>query len=115
MLNHRVFYEEISFGVQKSEKFTFILGLKVHRYIGRDVLEIFCSNSFPNCKNQKFILKMFNHVYYRAHVKWKHSLPYFFGYKTVFFSFQNNPKDLDPSYKTDLDLWDCLGRVKLVL
>ena len=32
-----------------------------------------------------------------------------------FFSFQNNPKDLDSSYKTDLDLWDCLGRVKLVL
>ena len=31
------------------------------------------------------------------------------------FSFQNNPKDLDPSYKTDLDLWDCLGRLKLVL
>ena len=22
----------------------------------------------------------------------------------AFFSFQNNPKDLDPSYKTDLDL-----------
>ena len=32
-----------------------------------------------------------------------------------FFSFQNNPKDLDPSCKTDLDLLDCLGRVKLVL
>ena len=31
------------------------------------------------------------------------------------FSFQNNPKNLDSSYKTDLDLWDCLGRVKLVL
>ena len=31
------------------------------------------------------------------------------------FSFQNNPKDLDPSYKMDLDLWDCLVRVKLVL
>ena len=31
------------------------------------------------------------------------------------FSFQNNPKNLDPSYKTDLDLLDCLGRVKLVL
>ena len=30
-----------------------------------------------------------------------------------FFSFQNKPKDLDPSYKRDLDLWDCLGRVKL--
>ena len=42
-------------------------------------------------------------------------IPYFFGYKTEFFSFQNNPKDLDPSYKTDLDLLDCLGRVKLVL
>ena len=32
-----------------------------------------------------------------------------------FFSFQNNSKNLDPSYKTDLDLWDYLGRVKLVL
>ena len=42
-------------------------------------------------------------------------LPYFFGYKMEFLSFQNNPKDLDPSYKKDLDLWDCLGRVKLVL
>ena len=28
------------------------------------------------------------------------------------FSAQNNPKNLVPSYKTDLDLWDCLGRVK---
>ena len=43
------------------------------------------------------------------------TVPYFFGYKTEVFSFQNNPKDLDPSCKTDLDLWDCLGRVKLVL
>ena len=42
-------------------------------------------------------------------------IPYFFDYKTGFFSFQNNPKDLDPSCKTDLDLWDCLGRVNLVL
>ena len=42
-------------------------------------------------------------------------IPYFFGYKTELFSFQNNPKDLDPSYKTDLYLWDCLGRVELVL
>ena len=31
------------------------------------------------------------------------------------FSFLNNPKDLDPSSKMDLDLLDCLGRVKLVL
>ena len=43
------------------------------------------------------------------------SLPYFYGYKTGDFSFQNNPKDLDPSCKTDLDLLDCLGRVNLVL
>ena len=43
------------------------------------------------------------------------TIPYFFAYKTVFFSFQNNPKNLDPSYKTDLDLWDCLGKVKPVL
>ena len=42
-------------------------------------------------------------------------LPYFFGYKTGFFSFQNNPKVLDPSCKMDLELWHCLGRVELVL
>ena len=41
--------------------------------------------------------------------------PYFFGYKTDAFSFLNNPADLDQSCKTDLDLLDCLGRVKLVL
>ena len=40
---------------------------------------------------------------------------YSLGYNTELFSFQNNQKDLDPSYRTDLDLWDCLGRVKLVL
>ena len=32
-----------------------------------------------------------------------------------FVSFQNNPKDKDPSCKTDLDPCDCLGGVKLVL
>ena len=26
-----------------------------------------------------------------------------------FFSFQNNSKNLDPSYKIDLDFWDCYG------
>ena len=40
-------------------------------------------------------------------------LPYFFGYKTDYFSFQNNPKDLDPSFKTDLDLWDCFRKGKI--
>ena len=34
-------------------------------------------------------------------------VPYFFGYKTEFFPFLNIPKNLDPSYMTDLDLWDC--------
>ena len=43
------------------------------------------------------------------------ALPYFFSYKTEFFPSKNNSKNLDPSYKMDLDLWDCLGRVKLVL
>ena len=41
-------------------------------------------------------------------------IPYFFGYKMEFFPFQNNPKNLDPSYKMNLDLWDCLGMVKLI-
>ena len=40
---------------------------------------------------------------------------YFFGYKTEFLCFQNTPKNLDPSYKRDLDLWDGLGRVELLL
>ena len=26
--------------------------------------------------------------------------------------FLNNPKDLDPSYKMDLNFWDCFGRKK---
>ena len=43
----------------------------------------------------------------------KYKLPYSIGYKT-FFLFLNNPKNLDPSYKMDLGLWDCLGRVKLI-
>ena len=46
-------------------------------------------------------------------IQWK--VLYLFGYETEFFPFQNNPKDRDPSYEMDLDLWDCLGRVKLVL
>ena len=41
-------------------------------------------------------------------------IPYSFGYKTDF-PIQNNPKDVISSYKTDLDLWDCLGMVKHVL
>ena len=29
--------------------------------------------------------------------------------------FLNNPKGLDPSYKMDLDFWDCFGRKNLHL
>ena len=43
------------------------------------------------------------------------SILYFSGYKTEIFSFQNYPKNLDPSYKMVLDLWDCFGMVKLEL
>ena len=35
--------------------------------------------------------------------------------KMEFFFFQNNSKKIDPSNKMDLDLWDCLGRVKLLV
>ena len=42
-------------------------------------------------------------------------IPYFFDCKMEFFSFQNNLRNLEQSYKTALDLWDCLGRVNLVL
>ena len=34
-------------------------------------------------------------------------IPDFFGHKTEFFSIKNNPINLDPSYKMDLDLRDC--------
>ena len=27
---------------------------------------------------------------------------------------KNNPKNLDPSYQMDLDIWDCFGREGLV-
>ena len=33
----------------------------------------------------------------------------------VYFTFLKNLKDLDPSYKTDLDLWGCFGRENPIL
>ena len=36
-----------------------------------------------------------------------------FGY--YFLPFQNNPKYLDLSYRTDLDIWDCLETEKINL
>ena len=38
----------------------------------------------------------------------------FLRLKDEVFSFRNNHKNLDRSYKKDLDLWGCLGGVKLV-
>ena len=42
-------------------------------------------------------------------------VPYFFGYKTRVCLVPKQSKNIDLSYKMDLDLWDCLGRVKLVI
>ena len=54
-------------------------------------------------------IKKFDHVLSVSYL-------YFFCYKTeFFFSFQSNPKNLDPSVKMDLDLWDCLGWVKSII
>ena len=42
-------------------------------------------------------------------------IPYFFTYKKELFFLPKQSQNLDSSYKMDLDLWDCLGRVKLIL
>ena len=45
-----------------------------------------------------------------------HFVLYFSGYKTEFFHSKIISTNLDPSYyKTDIDLCDCLRRVKLIL
>ena len=67
--------------------------------ICRDSLLYLKENPYLLVKNSSSIISFF----YNSNTL----LLYFLGYKTDFFSFQNNPKDLDPSYKTDLDLWDC--------
>ena len=63
-------------------------------------LRLSLSSKFLNraCQNSAFL-----HYRISSVIRWS------------FFFFQNNPKDLDPSRKMDLDLWVCLGRVKLVL
>ena len=42
-------------------------------------------------------------------------LPYFFSYRMRVFIFENNHKNLYPSYKMDLDLWDNFGRESPIL
>ena len=39
------------------------------------------------------------------------SIKAIFGTKLLF---ANNPNNLDPSYKMDLDFWDCFGREKSI-
>ena len=41
-----------------------------------------------------------------------YKLPHLFGFKTESSSFQTDPNNLDQTYKTDLDLWESLGKVK---
>ena len=43
-----------------------------------------------------------------------HYVPYFFAYMTEFFPSKTIPK-IQICLMTDLDLWNCLGRIKLVL
>ena len=43
------------------------------------------------------------------------NMTYFFSNKKEFFLSKTIKEKIDLSYKMDLDHWDCLGRVKLVL
>ena len=45
----------------------------------------------------------------------KKLVSYLFCYETGTSPFQNNPKNLDPSYKMDLDFWDYFVREKAIL
>ena len=78
----------------------------------------FLSTEISDFLKKIIFLKSFNSLCYSVYQWYQHRRHrIFFGYiiRWSFFSFQNKPKDLDPSYKMDLDLWDCSGRVKLVL
>ena len=51
--------------------------------------------------------KWINMVVYPYSRKVTNLLLCFFDYKTVVFFLSKNPKILDPTYKMDLDLWNC--------
>ena len=85
----------------------FILGLPIFRYLIVSVgtLKKFqVKNTAPN----NFLWNI------NTIISNQQNLLYFSAYKTEAFPFQNSPKNLDLSYKMDLDLWDCLGRAKFV-
>ena len=50
--------------------------------------------------------------YVRLYFKRYLSCNYFYGYKSDIFSFQNNPKNQDLSYKTDLVFWGLFRKGK---
>ena len=68
-----------------------------------------------HCKETRKLLWRFKRVILSNQCDLSINILYFFGYKTGHFSSLHNHKGLDPSYKMDLDLWDCFGRVKLEL
>ena len=71
--------------------------------------------SLDNVKLQTRSLLLWKRIYSIRSKLFLLKVPYFFGYKAKFFFLPKQSKNLDPSYKTDLDFWDCFGRVKLVL
>ena len=72
-------------------------------------------SSCLNCEASGLILQPCGNFLHQNLVTLVTRLLHFSCYKMEFFSFQNNPKNLDPSYKMDLDPLDCLGWVKHVL
>ena len=79
------------------------------------------------CKNYVTIIALwFDNQYYRIYLAIRRgflTLESLQITKSVLWNFATiqvllflyNPKDLDPSYQTDLDFWDCFGRNKLRL
>ena len=64
--------------------------------------KIGCTFNWVTSKNKviiiiNIIIIVITVQYYKYHLQKITQLPYFFGYKTKFISFQNNPKDLDQS------------------
>ena len=54
------------------------------------------------------------HVFAVGMTDWLFGYCISLGIRQVFFPFQSNPKNLDPSFKTDLDICDCFKRGNLI-
>ena len=77
--------------------------------------EVFCSKVLYYIRKLRFNLSTITNL--KIGTPEIFSVLYFFGcnFFVSFFSIQNNPKNLEPSHKMDLDLWDCLGWVKICI